>query len=269
MSTTRYHDLGPCRAERRGEGGGHRVRVLAGDHGAVVGDRQDQRETDEASGRAADVDGAAHRLGDHLAGIRHLLRHVTARLKAVVHPESNERPGDKRREVGAAGPGAEAVEEHTETVFAMRDEQPPAHDEASEELRAEAEEGRVGQRLRADEVDEGRDGQHDESEHDGRPRCRCHVEKRGDVGTRAVGDGRDGDQQRPQVDPAGHPRVLEPPQAASPWVDPAGHGELRDDLAEGERHHQLTQADDEQRPDHRRTGRGERVREHRVDADDW
>ena len=260
-------DLGADAAERRLQDGVDRIGVLTADHRAEVGDRKDQAQADEGGRRAADVDGAAHSLRDLYAGIPDFLGDVAARLEAEELVERDQAGGQEGVGVAVVTLGAEAVEQHPEIVMALGEEQPDTDHQGADQLGAEAENGEVAQHLGAGEVDDGGQGQHDERAQDRGMRRRLEAEDVCHVRARAVGRVRQQRQQREHVDPAGHPCPFASPQPSRPGIDTPGHRELRHHFAEDQRDQHLSDAGDQQAPDHRWAGGGQREREHRVDAD--
>jgi hypothetical protein len=97
--------------------------------------------------------------------------------------------------------------------------------------------------------------------------CRVESQELGQERAGADRHRRDRREQRPAIDPAGHPGPALADEPAAPRIDPAGDRELRHDLAEHKADQHLAGAGHQVGPQERRTGRLQRDLEHRIDAD--
>src|ERR1700692_4162614 len=73
--------------------------------------------------------------------------------------------------------------------------------------------------------------------------------------------------QRPAIHPPGHPCPALTDETARPGIDSSGNRKLRDDFAEHEAYHELSQSDADIGPPHRRAADHIGGRKQRVDAD--
>ena len=151
--------------------------------------------------------------------------------------------------------------------MARKQEQIAADHDGADQFADEAEHGDPREQARAAQIQHRRHG--DEHERDDGRRDGSALdaeqlrEKRRDPGR----DSGHGAAQGPGVNPARHPRPAFADEAPRPGIQAAGNRKLRNDLAEHQAHHELSQADENIGPPHRRAAGGEGGREQRVHAD--
>ena len=233
------------------------LQVRSGEH--VAAEREERRD-------APDEDRHHHGDRDALGRVRHLLRHVAARLEPVEEEQPRERRPEERGEVRAVALHAHRVEEDGELLLALEDQQVEADRDHADELGREADPRHGRQRLGAGEVQRQRHDQqqHGESERD--LLGHREAEQAGEEPAAVRRDGGDRHDHRPDVDPRRHPRVPPAPQPPGPRVDAAVDRILRHHLAEDQRDRELPRADDEDPPDRGRPSGRQRGREQRVHA---
>ena len=232
--------------------------VGRGEHVAGVG--QEARD-------AADEDGQDHRARDPPGRVGDLLGHVTAGLEAVEEEQAGERGGQERADVARVAAGAHGVEEDRERLLAAEEEQEQAQGDDADQLGGQPDAGDAGEHAGAAVVDDEGDDQQAERGQQDDARGGLDAEEGGDEPAAELRDGRDGHDDRPDVDPRDDPGVAPVPQPPGPRVDAAGQRVLGDDLAEDQRDQQLADTDDHDPPDRGRPPDRQAVGEQRVHAD--
>ncbi len=196
--------------------GDDRVLVGARHHGAHVRDRQDEGQAHPGGGGAADVDGHAHGLGDHAAGVRRLLGDVAAGLEAVVAEHGGERGGEECRPVAAVRMHEGGIDQHFERLVPRKQQQITADHDGAHQFADEAEHRHARQQARAAQIQQrghGDEHQGDERGRDGRAVDAEQLrEKRRDAGRHP----RHGAAQAPRHTPIRPSRPSACPSGAAP-----------------------------------------------------
>ncbi len=150
--------------ERRGD----RVGVLAGQHGAEVGQGEDQAEGGEHDQQPAGEQGQADRLRQHVPGALDLLGDGAGRLEAD-EGEADERDDREERpeQPGAAVRGPRAAEQERERVRAVEEQQRDADPERGDQLSGHGDVQQATQELAADHVGDRAEDQDAEREQAG------------------------------------------------------------------------------------------------------
>ena len=165
--------------------------------------------------------------------------------------------------------GAHRVEEDRERVHPLEGEQIQPQRDHPDQFRGQPDLGNPGEHVRAAEVDSQCQQQQPDGGDQLDDRGVFDTEERRDETAAELGDRGDGDDDRPQVDPADDPCVFAIPQPAGPRIDATRDGVLGHHFTEHEGDQELAAAHDDDPPHRGRTADREAVRKQRIHADKW
>ena len=164
-------------------------------------------------------------------------------------------------------PQPKTLEQHLKTKMTGHDQQVAPHHDRAQQFANEPKHGDPSQQLRAADVQGRRPDDHRNRDRNFPSLTYRDAEQLRDIRSASHRYCGNRGEQSPQVNPPRHPRPPLPHQPPRPGIETARNRELRDNLAEHQRHQQLSQPDKQIAPEHRGPARGQGKRKHRVHAD--